>query len=120
MINNNKVNWDEIPEDVEAVVTFKCGELSYYKVVDGEVRVQCWRGNPYRFSDDQSLQKLKDTYGDRLHLRPTPTTEPPESTQVETLGENKPSISTILQEAQQAILKHHGVNGKVMFTVECS
>lgn len=35
-------------------------------------------------------------------------------------ADSKLSISTILQEAQQFILKHHGVTGKVSFTVEYS
>lgn len=224
MTNNNwnTVNWDEIPEDVEAVITYKSDVHTYCKMIGGVLYVQCWRDDMYEDSCI-SLNYAKDRYGDRFHLRPSPLTqptpEPPESTQVEsseveatTIPEfdwsgvdddvdavvvspqgrfmaafkegvnylligsgsgrwyvtrrsntidkypleqlktgngilirrptdevNKPpvvsiteafekvaeykqstSISTILQEAQQSILKHHGVTGKVKFTVTCS
>jgi hypothetical protein len=200
----NTVNWDEIPEDVEAVITFRDVEPSYYKVVDGTLLVQPCRVGGYGESIFSTIEALIPSYEDRCHLRPTPTTqptpEPPESTQVESseveaattpefdwggvdddveavvlylddhpdfykyiggklhvqfnrgdkysrsdcdticdLSEDydegrvlirpvtetpthsePPSIHTILQEAQQAILEHHGVTGKVKFTVECS
>lgn len=231
MTSNNQVNWEEIPEDVEAVITYKSDVHTYCKMIGGVLYVQCWRDSMYEDSCI-SLNYAKDRYGDRFHLRPTPTTkptpEPPESTQVETseveatttpdfdwsgvddddveavflhgegrgqwqqwyktvdghvmvryppeviykesfyttllerindadgvskyyirpsptttpedIGLNaaydiykkvaaevdkvgvdsKPSILTILQEAQQSILKHHGVTGKVKFTVTCS
>jgi len=231
MTNNNNwntVNWDEIPDDVDAVVTFKFDEPSYYKEVDGELQVQCYRRDSFECSRRREIDDVIEYFGDRFHLRPSPTSqptveptpEPTESTQVEsseveatttpefdwssvdddveavivykggvrqcykvdggvllrrnrgggwekshyyqTLDErekcmcdywckeakflrrppaevDKPpvfniaeafeqvakykqstSIHTILQEAQQSILKHHGVTGKVIFTVECS
>lgn len=242
MTNNNQVNWDEIPEDVEAVVTFKYMQPSYYKHIIGMLYVQSYRGNKYLQSDYKGMEDIMIDAGDRFHLRPSPITQPtpelPESTQVEsseveatttpefdwssvdddveavivsqgeivqwlktedgsllrtnslgkvnwstcyykTLDDREknmcdyhdkeakllrrppattppeekvtgnvvfykgelpegminldvstiqtetytpkpPSISTILQEAQQSILKHHGVTGKVKFTVSCS
>lgn len=226
MTNNNwnTVNWDKIPDDVDAVVTFAYDEPSYYKTVDGELQVQCFRDYSFECSSYRDTESAIEACGDRFHLRPTPTTqptvehtsEPTESTQVESsevevtttpefdwssveddveavivskgkivqwlktedghllrtrsLGiidweegyyktlddreknmcdyydkgakllrrppattppevdmysifksvESKPLISTILQEAQQSILKHHGVTGKVKFTVTCS
>jgi hypothetical protein len=92
MTNNNDwstVDWDEIPEDVEAVVTFKDDEPSYYKVVDGRIQVQCYRSNSFSGSGFDSIGRAIEYFGDRFHLRPTPVTKPtpevPESTQVETL-----------------------------------
>jgi len=227
MTNNdwNTVDWDETPEDVDAVVTFKFDEPSYYKEVDGELQVQCYRSDSFECSRRREIDDVIEYFGDRFHLRPTPITKPtveptpvtPESTQVESseveattapefdwssveddveaviiedgelfhqlksvngrlyhrvvrcgrkrwvmghystlasiekylhlLGcggcqlicrppaittpevdmydmfkgaDSKPSISTILQEAQQSILKHHGVTGEVKFTVTCS
>lgn len=223
MTNNdwNTVDWDETPEDVDAVVTFKFDEPSYYKEVGGELQVQCYRSDSFECSRRREIDDVIEYFGDRFHLRPTPITKPtpviPESTQVEsseveattapefdwssveddveavivsegeivqwlktedgrllrttshgmidwwevsyykTLDdreknmcdygdkgakllrrppaittpeadmydifkgvESKPSISTILQEAQQSILKHHGVTGKVKFIVTCS
>jgi hypothetical protein len=227
MTNNdwNTVDWDETPEDVDAVVTFKFDEPSYYKEVDGELQVQCYRSDSFECSRRREIDDVIEYFGDRFHLRPSPTSqptveptpEPTESTQVETsdveatttpefdwssvdedveavivspsghlmvvlkecdgvllIGsgrgvekrmyptcrankideypvwqlqsgegilirrplatttpevdmynifkgvDNKPPISTILLEAQQSILKHHGVTGKVKFTVTCS
>lgn len=218
MTNNNQVNWDEIPEDVEAVVTYDIADDSFFKMIGGKLYTQLWRRHVYRESVWGGYSDIARHFGDRFHLRPSPitqpTTEPPESTQVEsseveatttpefdwssveddvevvflhgeghyqgqqwyktvdgdvmvryppeviytesfytTLLErindadagskcyvrppaittpevdmydifkgvdSKPSISTILQEAQQSILKHHGVAGKVLFTVTYS
>lgn len=242
MTNNNQVNWDEIPEDVEAVVTFEHMTPNYYKVVDNTLMIRDSKNTEWESSFYSKDLKVQGTFGNRFHLRPTPSTqptpEPPESTQVETSevdttttpefdwssveddveavilykgkvvqhlktglsggllmnifneegwidcfystiedrelfikhygdgtatllrrppattpssknvtgkvgfyeGElpegmipldtssiqtetytpKPPSISTILQEAQQSILKHHGVTGKVEFTVACS
>lgn len=140
MTNNNwnTVNWDKTPEDVDAVVTFKRDEPSYYKVVGGQLEVQGYRGETFHESLYGSIGAVIKRFGDRVHLRPTPITqptveptpEPPESTQAESSevdmyamfkgADSKPSISTILQEAQQSILKHHGVTGEVKFTVTCS
>lgn len=229
MNNNDQVNWDEIPEDVEAVVIYRVTEPSYYKVEDGKLYVQCYRDSDYSPSNWSNTSGLLEEFGDQFHLRPSPITqptpEPPESTQVESseveatttpefdwssveddveavflhgegrgqwqqwyktvdgyvmvryppdgayeesgydsiqervndaissgakfhirppaitttediglnaaydiykkvaaevdkIGDNsKPSLLTILQEAQQSILKHHGVTGKVKFTV---
>lgn len=219
MTNNNQVNWDEIPKDVEAVITFKNIQPTYLKHVDGLLYHQGHRGNKYMHCGD-GLTSLAEGFGTAFHLRPSPITEPTpepsESTQVEsseveatttpefdwssveddveavityegkctqllktvegilkyqrvgeleyttscwysTLDErekcishyrdgtatlirrppaittpevdmydmfkgvdSKPSILTILQEAQQSILKHHGVTGKVKFTVTYS
>ena len=228
----NTVNWDKIPVDVEAVVTFEHDGHSYYKEVGGQLQVQSYRGHTYYPSVYASIESVIEHYDDRVHLRPTLVTksapETHESIQVEssevkatttpefdwsnvdedveavivskgkvkqclkvddgvllrrlpltgeiweesryqTLDEreermchyrdkeakflrrppattppeidgfeevkgstdlrlkcraailsNSPSISTILQEAQQSILKHHGVTGKVKFTVTCS
>jgi hypothetical protein len=141
MTNNNNwntVNWDEIPDDVDAVVTFEHDEPSYYKEVEGELQVQCYRSDSFECSHRRGIESAIEYFGDRFHLRPTPvpqptvepTPEPTESTQVESSevdmyamfkgADSKPSISTILQEAQQSILKHHGVTGKVKFTITCS
>lgn len=218
MTNNNQVNWDKIPEDVGAVVTYEGWKPLHLKMVDGYLFVQVVGAGSYVERDKGSLDGYMRKFGDRFHLRPSPiaqpTPEPPESTQVEssevedtttpefdwssveddvevvflhgeghvqgqqwyktvdgnvmvryppeviytesfytTLLErindadavskcyvrppaittpevdiydmfkgvgSKPSISTILQEAQQSILKHHGVTGKVKFTVEYS
>ena len=90
MTNNNwnTVNWDEIPDDVDAVVTFAYDEPSYYKTVGGEPQVQCYRANVFSYSTYGSIESAIEYFGDRFHLRPTPTTqptpEPTESTQVET------------------------------------
>lgn len=217
-INNdwNTEDWDEIPEDVDVVVTFENDEPSYYKMVDGRLQVQCYRSDSFDWSGWSSVERAIEYFGDRFHLRPSPITEPTpevtESTQVESseveatttpefdwssaggdveavvlsstgylltiykhIGgglhfskpeleeykrsflsslesvslhlnegnhlllrppatkspevdtydmfkgiDSKPSIYTILQEAQQSILKHHGVTGKVKFTVTCS
>lgn len=220
MTNNNQVNWDKIPEDVGAVVTYEGWKPLHLKMVDGYLFVQVVGAGSYVERDKGSLDGYMRKFGDRFHLRPSPiaqpTPEPPESTQVEssevedtttpefdwssveddveavityegkctqllktvegvlkyqrvgeleyttscwysTLDErekcishyrdgtatlirrppatttpevdmydifksigSKPSILTILQEAQQSILKHHGVTGKVSFTVEYS
>lgn len=83
----NTVDWDEIPEDVEAVATFKYDEPSYYKVVDGTLQVQCHRESVFSESLYVRLDSYINVFGDRFHLRPSPITqptpEPPESTQVE-------------------------------------
>lgn len=220
MTNNNQVNWDEIPDDVEAVVTYDIADDTFFKMIGGKLYTQLWRHHAYRESVWGGYSDVAGHFGDRFHLRPSPITqptpEPHESTQVEspeveatttpefdwssvegdveavityegkckqlfktvegvlkyqrvgeleyitsclyrTLDErekcishyrdgtatlirrppaittsevdmydifkgvgSKPSISIILQEAQQSILKHHGVTGKVKFTVTCS
>ena len=88
MTNNNQVNWDEVPEDVEAVVTFNCMQPSYYKHINGMLYVQSYRDNKYLQSDYIGLGEIRIDAGDLFHLRPSPITEPtpvaPESTQVET------------------------------------
>lgn len=236
--NNNQVNWDEIPEDVEAVVTYlSIPTPNYYKTMYGKLMCQRYRHGEYEIVNG-TLDDLKYNHGYQFHLRPSPITQPtpvtPESTQVENSGvedtttpefdwssvdddveavcispegelyaqykyiedelywarpswemykkskftslmsvayqpngdgilirrppattppdniglnaehdlykkvaaevdtldvssiqtetytPKPPSISTILQEAQQSILKHHGVTGKVKFTVTCS
>lgn len=219
MTNNNQVNWDEIPEDVEAVITFSALQPTYLKFVNNSLYQQGHRNNEYMHSS-LDWNALMEEFGDRLHLRPSPITQPipvtPESAQVESseveatntpefdwssvdddveavivskgeikqwlktedghllrtnsLGiidwgigyyktlddrennmcdysdkgakllrrspatttpevdiyhtfkgvDSKPSILTILQGAQQSILKNHGVTGKVKFTVTCS
>lgn len=215
MTNNNQVNWDEIPDDVEAVVTYDIADDTFFKMIGGKLYTQLWRHHAYRERVWGEYSDIAGHFGDRFHLRPSPITQPtpvtPESTQVEssevedvttpefdwssveddvevvflhgeghdqgqqwykTVGGNvmvryppeviytesfyttllerindadavsrcyvrppaittpevdiydmfkgvgsKPSILTILQEAQQSILKQHGVTGKVKFTV---
>jgi hypothetical protein len=219
MTNNdwNTVDWDDVPDDVDAVITYKHDVHTYCKINSGVLDVQCWRDDAYEESCIL-LNTAKEIYGDLFHLRPTPASqpipEPPESTQVDSseveatttpefnwssveddveavvvspqgrlmavfkeetnhlligsgsgrwyvtrrsntidkypLGQlktgngilirrppaittpevdmydmfkgadSKPSISMILHEAQQSILKHHGVTGEVKFTVTCS
>lgn len=140
MTNNNQVNWDEIPEDVEAVFLHGEGRgqwQQWYKVVDGYVMV---RYPPEVIYTESLYTTLLDRINDadaasKCYIRPPATTPPEENVtcKVElyegelpegmiSLDEEPkpPSISTILREAQQSILKHHGVTGKVKFTVTCS
>lgn len=175
------IDWNEIPEDVEAIVLFNKDAPSYYKMIDRVLHVQCWRGNSYKKSG-MSYEGLKHYYGDRLHPRPkllvsnefdwssvdndieavvlSETGElihiyrtikgnlhftNPDWDELEISGYDSlkqvelsckelgcvfllrptvevvegsvPSINDILQEAQQAILQHHNISGKVTFTV---
>lgn len=179
---NNSVDWDEIPEDVEAIVIYKYDVPSYYKMIDGVLHVQCWRGRDYKKSGIKDYEELKLCHCNRLHLRPKPLTfnefdwssvdndieavvlsstgklthiyrtiqgnlhfASPEwgELAVSTFGslqqveisckdlgkvfllrptgeveeDSVPAINDILQEAQQAILQHHNISGKVTFTV---
>lgn len=83
--NNNQVNWDEIPEDVEAVITFSELQPTYLKFVNNSLYQQGHRNNKYMHSS-LDWGALMEEFGDRFHLRPSPTTQPtpvtPESTQV--------------------------------------
>lgn len=91
MTNNNEhwntVDWSQIPEDVEAVVAYFPDDPTYYKMEDGELLCQCYRMNNYSQSSWSNFDELVVEFGNRFHLRPTPsiqlTPEPPESTQVE-------------------------------------
>lgn len=128
MINNNRVNWDEIPEDVEAVITYEgtCtqllktveGVLKYQRVGELEYTTSYW----YSTLDEREncISHYRD--GTATLIRRPPATTTPEVDMYDifkSIG-SKPSILTILQEAQQSILKHHGVTGEVKFTVTCS
>jgi len=83
----NTVDWSQIPEDVEAVVTFVSDDSTYYRMEDGELLCQCYRERDFSQSGWRDYEGLVEEFSDRLHLRPTPaiqpTPEPPESTQVE-------------------------------------
>lgn len=125
---SNSVDWDEIPEDVEAIVLFKRDTPSYYKMIDGTLHVQCYRGFSYKKSINNNYERLHDHYGDRLHRRPSGPFSPSqikflhETTDmlhkmINTVEPKPPSINDILQEAQQAILQHHNISGKVTFTM---
>lgn len=87
MINNNQVNWDEIPDDVEAVLTYGITESTFFKKIEDKLYSQCWRHSIYKKSGWDEYSEILDYFGDRFHLRPSPITqpnpEPPESTQVE-------------------------------------
>ena len=67
----NTVNWDEIPEDVEAVVTYANVAASHFKVIDGAVCTQGYRGHSFDKTLYPSLAAIGSSYGDRFHLRPT-------------------------------------------------
>lgn len=125
---SNSIDWDEIPEDVGAIVLYKRAEPSYYKVIGGTLRVQLWRGTSYSNSSYKDYDELQYYEGDRLHRRPNGPFSPSqikflhETTDIlykmiSTVEPKQPSISDILQEAQQAILQHHNIRGKVTFTV---
>ena len=177
---SNSVDWDEIPEDVEAIVTYDNDVPSHYKMIGGILHVQLYRDGTYHESCRESYGGLEHCYGDRLHLRPKLLVsnefdwdsvdddieavvlshngdlsfiyrtirgelyfaEPQwEELIVSSVGslqqveilckesenvfllrptveeESTLSINDILQEAQQAILKHHNIRGKVTFTV---
>lgn len=90
MSNNehcNTVDWSQIPEDVEAVVTFEHMTPNYYKVVDNTLMIRDSKNTEWESSFYSKDLKVQGTFGNRFHLRPTPSTqptpEPPESTQVE-------------------------------------
>lgn len=87
MTNNNQVNWDEIPEDVEAVVTYEGWTPLHLKRIDGYLFVQVVGAGSYVERDKGSINGYMRKFGDQFHLRPSPTNQPtpvtPESTQVE-------------------------------------
>lgn len=125
---SNSVNWGEIPEDVEAIVLYKYDVPSYYKMIEGVLHVQCYRGDTYEESTNKDYSELQHSEGSALHYRPSGPFSPSEikflheATDmlykvINTVEPKQPSISDILQEAQQAILQHHDINGKVTFTV---
>lgn len=125
---SNSVNWDLIPEDVEAIVTYDNDVPSHYKMIGGILHVQRYKDGNYHESCSESYDGLEHCYGDRLHLRPSGPFSPSEikflhettdvlHEMINTVDPKSPSISDILQEAQQAILQHHNINGKVTFTV---
>lgn len=159
MTNNNEhwntVDWSQIPEDVEAVVTFKDCHSSYYKVTNGELFCSCYRGGKFFPSNGNTFKVLLDDYGNRFHLRPTPPAnkvdDQPITTEVEfyegilpegmidldnfhevkdnpsdlrlqcrsNILNSKPSIQSILSDAQELIKKHHNITGEVKFTIKC-
>jgi hypothetical protein len=125
---SNSVDWDEIPEDVEAIVLFNHDVPSYYKMIDGVLHVQCYRGDTYEESTNKDYSELQHSEGSALHYRPSESFSPSqikflhETTDmlykmINTVESKQPSINDILQEAQQTILQHHNINGKVTFTV---
>lgn len=182
---SNSIDWDEIPEDVEAIVTYYNDVPSHYKMIGGILHVQLYKDGTYHGSCSESYDGLEHCYGDRLHLRPKPLVSNefdwgsvdndieavvlsetgelihiyrtirgnlhfanPEWEELSSSAFNSlqqvalsckesgnifimkpinvvgevedkyvPSINDILQEAQQAILQHHNINGKVTFTV---
>lgn len=83
----NTVAWSQIPEDVEAVVTFESMAPNYYKTIDGALKTRDARSTRFIDSVHNNTIELQKEYGDRFHLRQTPsiqpTPEPPESPQVE-------------------------------------
>lgn len=86
--NWNTVNWDEIPEDVDAVLTCREAVPSYYKIVGDQLKSQHYRGETFIDSPYEGICDVIKRFGARVHLRPTPIIPPtpstPESTQVET------------------------------------
>lgn len=85
-------------------------------------------GFSYKKSVNNNYERLQYHYGDRLHYRPSGSFSPSEIKflhettdmlykMINTVEPKQPSINDILQEAQQAILQHHNISGKVIFTV---
>lgn len=125
---SNFIDWDRIPEDVEAIVTFDRDAPSYYKMMNGVLHVQCYRGFSYKKSVNKNYEVLQYQYGERLQHRPSGPFSPSqikflhETTDmlhkiINTAEPKQSSINDILQEAQQAILQHHNISGKVTFTM---
>lgn len=112
----NTVDWSQIPEDVEAVVTFESMAPNYYKTIDGALKTRDARSTRFIDSVHNNTIELQKEYGDRLHLRPTPsiqpTPEPPESTQVESSQVETTSVpefdwSTVEGDVEAIIFKGH-------------
>ncbi len=88
------------------------------------------KGTQYiRYLDDGDIMYYRvNSEGGRLHHRPSGPFSPSqmkflhETTDmlykmINAVEPKPPSINDILQEAQQAILQHHNISGKVTFTV---
>lgn len=126
MTNNNQVNWDEIPKDVEAVVTFEHKEPRYYKVWNGYLHVQPYRSCLFNESIFMDLDRVEEQFGDRFHRRPTPlnqpTPEPPESTQVgtsEVEATTTPKFDwSSVEEGVEAVILRDGVCEQLYKTIE--
>ena len=125
---SNSVDWNGIPEDVEAIVLYNYDKPSYYKKIGGVIYVKDCGDRDYKKSMIISLGDMLRLFGDRLHYRPSGPFSPSEikflhettdmlHKMINTVDPKQPSIDDILQEAQQAILQHHNINGKVTFTV---
>lgn len=122
MTNNNQVNWDELPEDVEAVVTCEGGELLYLKRFDGCLFVKGGGAGPYVERDKGSLGGYMRKFGDQFHLRPKPTPEPPESTRVETSEVDTTTTPEFdwssVEDDVEAVIVNEGVTKQHLKTVD--
>lgn len=79
-MNNNEswntVDWDDVPEDVEAVVCFSHDEPTYYQLTGGNLYEEPWRGGCWYLATHLDYGEILNRYGDRFHLRPIVTPEP--------------------------------------------
>lgn len=119
-ITDNKIktshsfDWSSVDNDIEAVVLSSNGELiSIYRTIRGNLHFANTGWEELAVSTFNSLKQVElscKDLGKVFLLRPTREVEEVEDKSI-------PSINDILQEAQQAILQHHNIRGKVRFTV---
>jgi hypothetical protein len=119
-------NWSSVEDDVEAVVVSPQGRLmAVFKEETNHLLIGSGSGRWYvtrrsNTIDKYPLGQLKTGNGILIRRPPAITTPEVDMYDMFKGADSKPSISMILHEAQQSILKHHGVTGEVKFTVTCS